>query len=316
MHSDHRLTFTGNSRRVQHIDRIMSWHSYNKICIGWIQSFAPWLLTQNQRDSHIATVRNFWIMLVKMKTFWKQLYPTMKRGFMDTMWKWKCSLRSGLEKIRWDWNGRSWSGRMWKSCWQFFYIEGVVHHEFLHQGQTVNRSYYLEVLIRLRGNIRRKRPQLWETAPGASIMTVCQLMHHYWFMTFWPTQTHLCFLSHPTHLTWFQQTFSYFPNWNLLWKNDDFRQESMENLQTELCTVPKKAYQDCFQKWQQCWEWCISAGGGYFEGDKAHSVASFSKNIIENSSKTFWTDHIYDMHSVISRGYQILADFTNHKNSN
>jgi hypothetical protein len=28
----------------------------------------------------------------------------------------------------------------------FFLIEGVVHHDFLHQGQTVNRWYYLKVL--------------------------------------------------------------------------------------------------------------------------------------------------------------------------
>jgi hypothetical protein len=32
------------------------------------------------------------------------------------------------------------------------------------------------------------------------------------FVTFWPTRTQLCFLSHPTHLTWIRQTFSYFPN--------------------------------------------------------------------------------------------------------
>jgi hypothetical protein len=40
-------------------------------------------------------------------------------------------------------------------------IEGVVHHEFLHQGQTVNHWYCLEVLKRLRENVRRKEPQLW-----------------------------------------------------------------------------------------------------------------------------------------------------------
>jgi hypothetical protein len=42
-----------------------------------------------------------------------------------------------------------------------FGIEGVVHHEFLRQGQTVNRWYYLEVLKRLRENVRRKKHQLW-----------------------------------------------------------------------------------------------------------------------------------------------------------
>jgi hypothetical protein len=43
----------------------------------------------------------------------------------------------------------------------FLDIEGVVHHEFLCQGQTVNHWYYLEVLKSLRENVRKKRPQLW-----------------------------------------------------------------------------------------------------------------------------------------------------------
>jgi hypothetical protein len=38
------------------------------------------------------------------------------------------------------------------------HVDGFVHHEFLHQGQTVNRWYYLEVLKRLRENVRRRRP--------------------------------------------------------------------------------------------------------------------------------------------------------------
>jgi hypothetical protein len=33
-------------------------------------------------------------------------------------------------------------------------------------------------------------------------------------VTFWLTWTELCFLSHPTRLTWLRQTFSYIPNWN------------------------------------------------------------------------------------------------------
>jgi hypothetical protein len=39
----------------------------------------------------------------------------------------------------------------------FFYAEGAVHHEFLHQGQTVNRW----CAKHLREDIRSKRPQLW-----------------------------------------------------------------------------------------------------------------------------------------------------------
>jgi hypothetical protein len=58
-------------------------------------------------------------------------------------------------------------------------------------------------------------------------------------------------------------------------------QEITENLQLELCTIPENVYQDCFQKWQQHWELCLSAGGEYFKGNKAHSVAGMSEKIIK-----------------------------------
>jgi hypothetical protein len=61
----------------------------------------------------------------------------------------------------------------------FFYIKGVMHREFLYQGQTVNLWYYLEVLKRLRENVRRKDLSYGETTTGSSIMTVSQLKHHY-----------------------------------------------------------------------------------------------------------------------------------------
>jgi transposase len=43
----------------------------------------------------------------------------------------------------------------------FFDIRGIVHHEFVLEGQTVNAEFYCNVLRRLRKDIRRKRPELW-----------------------------------------------------------------------------------------------------------------------------------------------------------
>jgi hypothetical protein len=48
----------------------------------------------------------------------------------------------------------------------------------------------------------------------------------------------------------------------------------------ELRAIPKKAYQDYFQKWQRHWERCINAGGEYSEGENAYSVAGISEKII------------------------------------
>jgi hypothetical protein len=43
----------------------------------------------------------------------------------------------------------------------FFFFEYVVHYQFLPQGRTVNKDYYLEVMQRLREAVRKKRPDAW-----------------------------------------------------------------------------------------------------------------------------------------------------------
>ncbi|GBM34227.1 hypothetical protein AVEN_60569-1 [Araneus ventricosus] len=44
----------------------------------------------------------------------------------------------------------------------FFDNKGVVHHEFVPAGQTVNVPFYMQVLKRLRETIRRKCPTKWQ----------------------------------------------------------------------------------------------------------------------------------------------------------
>jgi histone-lysine N-methyltransferase SETMAR len=44
----------------------------------------------------------------------------------------------------------------------FFDIQGIIITQYVPPGQTVNQSYYIELLTKLRGKIRRKRPELWK----------------------------------------------------------------------------------------------------------------------------------------------------------
>ena len=62
---------------------------------------------------------------------------------------------------------------------------GMVYHEFVPEGQTVNKEYYLAVLRRLREAIRRKRPDLWaenswifhhDNAPSHSSLIVTEFL--------------------------------------------------------------------------------------------------------------------------------------------
>jgi len=43
----------------------------------------------------------------------------------------------------------------------FFDSEGIVHHEYALDGQTINKEFYMEVLRRLRESFHRKRPEKW-----------------------------------------------------------------------------------------------------------------------------------------------------------
>ena len=58
-----------------------------------------------------------------------------------------------------------WSG------WPFFDSEGIVHHEYAPDGQTINKEFYVEVLRRLRESVRRKRQEKWRD--------VDWILHHY-----------------------------------------------------------------------------------------------------------------------------------------
>jgi histone-lysine N-methyltransferase SETMAR len=48
-----------------------------------------------------------------------------------------------------------------KTTLVFFDIRGIVHREFVPQGQTTDTKFYCEVLRCLRENIRRKQIDLW-----------------------------------------------------------------------------------------------------------------------------------------------------------
>jgi hypothetical protein len=61
----------------------------------------------------------------------------------------------------------------------FFDSKGVVHHEFLPQGKTVTKEYYLEVMKHLCEAIRKKRPMLGGQTDGCSMLIMCARTHRY-----------------------------------------------------------------------------------------------------------------------------------------
>jgi hypothetical protein len=66
----------------------------------------------------------------------------------------------------------------------FFDIQGIIMTQYVPPGQTVNQTYYIELLTKLRGKIRRKRPELWkngwilhqDNAPAHNALSVRQFL--------------------------------------------------------------------------------------------------------------------------------------------
>ncbi|UYV69704.1 hypothetical protein LAZ67_7000325 [Cordylochernes scorpioides] len=152
----------------------------------------------------------------------------------------------------------------------FFDCRGVVHHEFLPQGITVNKEYYLQVMCNLRETIRQKRPDLWKNKNW--------LLHH----DNAPAHTSLLvrdFLAKNNTLMMPQPPYSpdlapcdffLFPKLKRPMKGR--RYATLDEIKTaskeELKKIFLNDFLKCFEDWKTRWHKCIISHGDYFEGEK------------------------------------------------
>jgi hypothetical protein len=128
----------------------------------------------------------------------------------------------------------------------------------------------LYVLLQLRENVPRLRPELWPQRNW--------LLHHdntpshtsFFTKEFFYQKQHDC-LSHPSRLTWPTAT-SLFPRLQIKLKGRHF--DTIEVIEAESQAVPNTLsehdLQDEFKICQRRWELCIRAEGDCFEVDCGH----------------------------------------------
>jgi len=151
----------------------------------------------------------------------------------------------------------------------FFYQKGIFHKDFVPPGQAVNAAFYVEVLRRLRENVRRKRPDQWQNNTW--------LLHHdnapahaahltRWFLT----DNNMTVVPHPPYSPYLAPSdFFLFPKLKMKLKGRRF--QTAEKIQAEsqavLNTLRENDFQECFKNWQRRWDRCQASEGDYFEGD-------------------------------------------------
>ena len=134
-------------------------------------------------------------------------------------------------------------------------------------GQTVNQTFYLQVLERLRNRVRRVRGEIadkWflhhDNAPSHTSFAVREFL----------AQNKITTLPHPPYSPDLAPCdFFLFPKLKTHLKGHNFG--TVENVQTAaraLNNISTEDFLHCYEEWQQRWNRCIRSQGAYFEGDK------------------------------------------------
>jgi AraC-like DNA-binding protein len=152
----------------------------------------------------------------------------------------------------------------------FFDVQGIVYHEFLEKGTTVNQYVYLNILRRLRESVRRKRPEKFknnswilhhDNAPSHTAASV----------TTYLASRNIAVLDHPPYSPDLAPNdFWLFPKLKMTLKGERF--ESVDviktNIAAKLRELKGEDFSHCFEQWKKRWHKCIQANGHYFEGDR------------------------------------------------
>ena len=147
-------------------------------------------------------------------------------------------------------------------------VHGIVHAEFLQQGQNINQHVYKNILRRLMRSVRKRR-ELWETrswllhhdnAPAHNALGIRDFL----------SKTNIAVLEQPSYCRDLAPCdFFLFPILKEVIKRTRFQDsEAIKTTVTrELRAIPEESFQECMEAWQRRLGKCIRAQGDYFEDD-------------------------------------------------
>jgi len=144
----------------------------------------------------------------------------------------------------------------------------IVHHEFLPEGQTVNKEYYLSVIRRLREVVRQKKKDLrannsWILHHDNALSHSAIIIREFLIKN--ETNT----IQQPSNSPDIAPCdFFLFDRVKKPLRGTRFnsRKEVMEKSKT-LMAIPTIEFQKCFESWIKRWHKCVAVDEEYFEED-------------------------------------------------
>jgi hypothetical protein len=148
----------------------------------------------------------------------------------------------------------------------------IVHFDFLEQGRTVNQHCYLEILVRLREAVRRRRPEIWpdawilhhDNARAHDALAVREFLTKNKSIIKTDLSPYLSDLA--------PCDFWLFPKLKTALQGHRFSDIAyiQGHATTILQSVPEEEFQKCFEQCKPRLTKCIGAQGDYFEGERTH----------------------------------------------
>ena len=186
----------------------------------------------------------------------------MNHGFFNTTQKVSTNPCTGRAPVHQRQKKARQSKSKFKAMIVFFDIRGIVHVDWVPEGQIVNQVYYKEVLTNLRERERRRRPKMWKN--GSWVLHQDNAL---FVKTFWRSTRSPCWNIHRTHLFLFPKIMSALKGTRL---------ESVDAVKAKAMELMNKPSEDdlqhCFHQGKIRMERCRDRGGEYIEGDNISVV--------------------------------------------
>jgi len=147
----------------------------------------------------------------------------------------------------------------------FFDSQGIVHKEFVPPGQTVNQTFYRQVLERLRNRVARVRPGIARTwmlhhdnAPCHTVVSINGFL----------AEKSIPVVPQPPYSPDLSPCdfFLFLRLQNHLKGRHFGTLDNIQNVTDETKGIQAEAFHHCYEQWKQLLRRCVAAQGNYFEG--------------------------------------------------
>ncbi|UYV69145.1 hypothetical protein LAZ67_6002586 [Cordylochernes scorpioides] len=230
--------------------------------------FVPWILTEEQKEVRMDVCKKM-AELTRTDPEWMQKIIT---GYET--WVYQYDPETKRQSSQWIERGepkpkkaRFTKSKVMTLLVTFFYINGLVHHEFIPFGRTINQEVYLGIMRRLREAVGLKRPERWQNNDW--ILHVDNARPHtaHVVLQFLAKHSNIQIPHPPYSPDLALNDFFLYPKLKMKLKGRKF--DNVDMIQAEskatLRNLSKSDFISCFDNWKKRWNRCIEAGRAYFE---------------------------------------------------